>query len=85
MKSAYELAMEKLGGSKHYSEEQKGRLAEIDSIYDARKAEARLGAEDRLKTAEVEAADQIREELVQELKRLDSKKEEDKNRVREEG
>ena len=46
MKSAYELAMERLGGSRSYTNGQKQQMAEIDRKFEARLAEARLRAED---------------------------------------
>jgi hypothetical protein len=83
MKTAAELAMERLGGTKSYTDEQKKQLAEIDSVYEAKKAEARLSADDRLRSAEdAEQQDKIREELAEELARLERKREGEKDKVR---
>ena len=52
MKSAFELAMERLGGNiKQYSNEQKEQLADIGKLYDAKIAQAKFAAADRLKKA----------------------------------
>ena len=43
MKSSYELAMERMGGGdKPLSEEQKAKIAEIDSKYKAKIAERKI-------------------------------------------
>jgi hypothetical protein len=91
MKTAYELAMERLGGTRQYTEEQKRRMAEIDSLYQAKIAEARLRAEDRLKARpdakekDPEAKDdRVREELAGEVARLERKREAEKERIRNE-
>jgi hypothetical protein len=84
IKSAYDLAMERLGGTKDYSEEQKARLAEIDKVYDAKTAEARLGAEARMKEAAGDPGkvDEIQKELAADLGRLEEKREREKDKVR---
>ena len=84
IKSAYELAMERMGGGKEYSEAQKAQLAEIDAFYKARRAELELGAETRLKKAagNAEEEEKIRSELAADLARLEEKKERDKEKVR---
>ena len=49
MKSAFELAMEKLGGPiREYTAEQKQQLAEVDKVYDSKVAQAEFAAKDRL-------------------------------------
>ncbi len=84
MKSAYELAMEKFGTPKEYTDEQKKQLAEIDQKYEAKVAEARLGAEQKLKDAgfDTDKQNEIHEELRRDLSRIEDKKEAEKNDVR---
>ena len=86
MKSAFELAMERLGGSKTYSAGQKQQMAEIDRIYEARKAEARIRAEDLLKKLgddpEGKQDREIRETMARDLAKLDQKREAEKDKVR---
>jgi len=85
MKTAYELAIERLGGAeKKLTQEQKKELAEIDRVYDAKVAEAKIGSESRLKEAsdDPEKEKQVREELAEELARLDRKREDKKDAVR---
>ncbi|OGV62806.1 MAG: hypothetical protein A2498_02660 [Lentisphaerae bacterium RIFOXYC12_FULL_60_16] len=88
MKSAYELAMERLGGSRSYTNGQKQQMAEIDRKYEARLAEARLRAEDhfrKLGPVTAETADQektIRENLARDVTKLEQKREAEKEAVR---
>ena len=84
MKTAYELAMERLGGTKSYSREKKQKLSEIDKVYAARKAEIRLRADEDLAKAadDSENQDRIREEAARELARLAEKHEAEKEKVR---
>jgi len=87
MKSAYEIAMERLGGLRTYSPEQKTRLAEIDRMYDAKRAEIILHLEERLKALsddpEAETkAQALRQDAAMELARIEEKRESDKNRIR---
>ncbi len=86
MKSAYELAMEKLGGSREYTDEQKARLAEIDSRYEAKRAESELAARERLKTAAPGSEDEarVRYELAQDIERLNRKQDAEKQKIRDE-
>ena len=87
MKSSYELAMERLGGSlKQYSDEQKEQLAEVDRKYDAKVAQARLDADARLATAAGDSAkrDQIREDLAVELASCNQRRDRAKQKLREE-
>ncbi len=86
MKSAYELAMERLereqGPSRKLTDEQKAAIGEIESKYQARVAETRLGYESRIAAAEsYEQLNQLRTEMAGELQRLESKFEEDKAAV----
>ena len=87
MKTAYELAMERLGGATQYSGKQKAALADIDARCEAKKAEAKLGADTRLKDAGGDPAkrEEIRAELAAELARLEEKREAAKEEVRRKG
>lgn len=88
MKSAFERAMERFGGElQHYTDEQKEQLAEIDRRYDAKQAEAKLNAEQRLKSAGGDPAEQqrVRDDLRVELASIEERRERDKKQVRESG
>jgi len=87
MKSAYELAMERFGQTLNVlTDEQKRQLAEIDRKYDARVAEARMSADNRLQAfaGDPEKATAVRDELVVELASLREKREREKKQVRDE-
>ncbi|MDA0321114.1 MAG: hypothetical protein O2923_00145 [Verrucomicrobia bacterium] len=84
MKSAYELAMERLGGETQYTDEQKEQLAELDRKFDAKVAELKLRAEQVAKdhpldSAAIEAA---RDQTVHEVARLEEKREAEKDQLR---
>ena len=85
MKSAYEIATEKLGDVKTYTDAQKAALNEISSKYEARRAELSLGGEERIKAAagDILKIDAIRAELSLDLKKLQEKEEREKAEVRE--
>lgn len=94
MKSAYELAMERLAkadpeGAKPLSAEQKARLAEIDSIWKGKIAEREIFLQQRLDSAlsegKYDEAEQIRTQLKSERARLEEEREEEKERVRKNG
>jgi hypothetical protein len=89
MKSAYELAMERLGKSspsRVLTASQKADLAEIDSLYRARLAGEELAFADRIKAATEagnwEETETLRAQLAQERERLEGEKEAKKERVR---
>jgi len=92
MKSAYELAMERLakaeGASKPLSAEQKARLAEIDRIYQGKIAEREIFLKQKLDAAlaeqQFDEADQIRKQISAEKARLEEEREAEKDRVRQE-
>lgn len=92
MKSAYELAMERLDKSgpreKPLSAGQKARLAELDTIYKGKWAERQVFLSEQLEKAlaagEAEAAEQVRVQLAREKARMDEECEEEKERVRRE-
>jgi hypothetical protein len=89
MKSAYELAMERLqkdSPTQVLTEEQRKEIAEIDSLYRARIAERELLLKEQIqketaagKFAEVE---QLQQQLATELRRLQEEREEKKEQVR---
>ena len=91
MKSAYELAMERLAKSdpdarRPLSAEQKKRLAEIDRVYQGKTAEREIFLKQQL-NAELAAqkfaeADKIRKQMAQEKARLEEERDEEKERVR---
>ena len=90
MKSAYELAMERLAKAEPaaapLNAEQKARLAEIDRVYQGKLAEREIFLKQQL--AEVLAArnldeaDKIRKQIASEKTRLEEEREEEKERVR---
>jgi hypothetical protein len=91
MKSAYELAMERLAksdpsASAPLSAEQKGRLAEIDRVYQGKWAEReiflRKQLEEALADQKLEEAEKIKQQLASERARLDEDREAEKERVR---
>ena len=91
MKSAYELAMERLAKSgptpaKPLTAAKKARLAEIDRIYQGKSAEREIFLKKQLNDAlsggEAEAADKIRQQLASEKARLEEERDAEKERVR---
>ena len=88
MKSAYDLAMERMGGDeKPLTAEQKERIADVDAKYKAKIAERRIFLEkaiqDVLAQEKTEEAEELRSQLVQETAKLEAKSEEEKDRIRE--
>jgi hypothetical protein len=89
MKTAYELAMERLSKSAppvKLTEEQKRNLAELDAKYKAKRAEREIFLKDELAKAaakgDFEAMEQIEKQLVSERKSLAAELEEKKEAVR---
>ena len=91
MKSAYELAMERLAKSdptpaKPLTAAKKARLAEIDRVYQGKSAEREIFLKKQLNDAlsggEAEAADKIRQQLASEKARLEEERDAEKERVR---
>lgn len=91
MKSSYELAMERLKKSDPdavapLSEEQKNRLAEIDSLYKAKIAEREVFLSGKLheaeKSGDAVAAEQIRKQVASERIRLEEERDAKKDAVR---
>ncbi len=85
MKSAYEIAMEKLnaasGPLKPLSDEQKERVAEIDNAYDAKIAETKLSFEEKLVSASPDSRQALEEEQTSELARWEEKRAKEKEDV----
>jgi len=90
MKSAYELAMERLAKSdptaKPLTPEQKARLGEIDRIYQGKLAEREIflkkQLEDVLAAGKADEFEKIKTQLANERARIEEEREEEKNRVR---
>jgi hypothetical protein len=90
MKSAYELAMERLAKSEPaaapLTAEQKARLAEIDRVYQGRIAEREIFLKQQLEAAlaaqNLDEADKIRKQIANERSRLEEEREDEKERVR---
>lgn len=82
MKSAFELAMERLGGGmKQYTPEQKEALAEVDREFEAKMAQVKLT--NKPSEGETEEQQKAREEgVASELRRLEEKREERKEALR---
>ena len=82
MKSSFELAMERLGGSaKKLTEAQKKDIAEIESKYKSKIVQLQLSTEDRIKKSP-DDADKIRKQIVSEIASLQEKCESAKNKIR---
>lgn len=85
MKSAYELAMERLekvAPAAQLSAEQKARLSEVDQQIDAEIAGKRVFLEGQLAKAEFHEQDSIRRQLASEIARLEEKREREKGKIR---
>lgn len=90
MKSAYELAMERLAksdpSSKSLTPEQKQRLAEIDRVFQGKIAEREIFLKQQLDAAlakqEFDEADKLRKQIASEKARLEEEREDEKERVR---
>ena len=89
MKSAYELAMERLqkaSPSLSLTEEQKKELAELDSKYQAKIAEKELFLKDQIRKAQTEGKvddiDSLERQLFSEIRRLQEECEAKKEKLR---
>jgi len=89
MKSAYELAMERLqkaSPSLSLTEEQKKKLAEIDSKYRAKIAEKELFLRDQILKAQTEGKaddiDSLEKQLASDVRRLQEECEASKEKMR---
>jgi hypothetical protein len=91
MKSAYELAMERLAkadpqANKPLTPEQKDRLAEIDRVFKGKIAEREIFLKQKLDEAmasgKYEEIEQVKKQIASERARLEEEREEEKERVR---
>ena len=91
MKSAYELAMERLAKSDPQAAPaltpaQKARLAEIDRIYQGRTAEREIFLKQQLEKAmaaqNAEEFDKIKKQMSSERARLEEERESEKEKIR---
>jgi hypothetical protein len=89
MKSAYELAMERLNKStpsRPLSDAQKAEIADLESLYKSRVAQLELSLKDEVAAAEASGdpalADEFRERFRSEKARLESERDAKKERVR---
>jgi hypothetical protein len=90
MKSAYELAMERLAKAEPaaapLTAEKKARLAEIDRVYQGKVAEREIFLKRRLNEAlaagSLDEAEKIRGELAHERARLEEEREDEKESIR---
>ena len=90
MKSAYEIAMERLakqeGEQKKLTDRQKEELAEIDRVYDAKIAEKKVVEEPKIaslrRSGQIEEGNAVSESLTMGIKKLEQKREQKKDEVR---
>ena len=89
MKSAYELAMERLektSPSVALTEDQKKEIAEVDSVYRAKIAEKELFLKDQIRNAQaarkVEEAESLEKQLSSEIRRVQEECEAKKEKLR---
>jgi len=91
MKSAYELAMERLAKSDPsestpLTAEQKSRLADVDRVYKGKLAEREIflkkQLDDALAAQKFEDAEKIKQQLASERARIEEDRDAEKERVR---
>ena len=91
MKSAYELAMERLAksdpeASRPLTPEQKNRLADIDRVYQGKLAEREIflkkQLDDALADGKADEVEKIKQQLVNERARIEEEREEEKEKIR---
>jgi hypothetical protein len=89
MKSAYELAMERLekaSPSLSLTEDQKKEIAEVDSVYRAKIAEQELFLRNQIRTAQtagkLEEVESLEKQLASEIRRLQNECEAKKEKLR---
>lgn len=90
IKSSYELAMERLGktagSERKVTDEQRKRIAEVDSIYKAKIAELEIGMEGKIAAAraagDAEQFEKLQQQLVVERQKLKDDCEAKKEKVR---
>jgi len=86
VKSAYELAMERLdresGPAKKLSDDQKVRIADIEKKYDAKVAELRLDYDAQMQGApSLEDLDKLKTEMAGKLTALEADRDKEKDAV----
>jgi len=93
MKSAYELAMERLAKSdpnkgRPLTAAQKSRLAELDRVYQGKWAEREIFLKKQLDEAfaaqKAEEVEKVQQQLARERTRIEEERDEEKERVRRE-
>jgi hypothetical protein len=88
IKSAYELALERMGGQpgKKLTADQKAQLAELDRVYTAKIAECELDLKPKIAAAQAngdsDAARKLEETMRAEIAKLRNRLEAEKERVR---
>jgi len=89
MKSAYQLAMERLekaAPSISLTEDQKNEIAEVDSVYRAKIAEREVFLKDQIRKAQIagnlEEAQSLEKQLASEMRRLQGACEGKKEKLR---
>jgi hypothetical protein len=89
MKSAYQLAMERLekaAPSISLTENQKNEIAEVDSVYRAKIAEREVFLKDQIRKAQIagnlEEAQSLEKQLASEMRRLQEECEAKKENLR---
>jgi hypothetical protein len=89
MKSAYELAMERLekaSPSVSLTEDQKKEIAAVDSVYRAKIAERELFLKDQIRKAQIagnlEHVQSLEKQLASEIRRLQEESEAKKEKLR---
>jgi hypothetical protein len=89
MKSAYELAMERLSKTSptvKLTEKQKKEMADLDSKYQAKVAEREIGLKDEIAKAaaqsDYEGMQKLEQQLAAERRKLQAELEEKKEKVR---
>lgn len=91
MKSAYELAMERLSksdpqSSRALTPEKRAKLADVDRVFLGRIAERDIFLKQRLEQAlsgtDAEEVDKIRKQIASERSRLEEERESEKDRIR---
>ena len=85
MKSAFELAMERFGGTvQQFTAEQKEQLAEVDRLYEAKIAQARFDAQARQEACQGDPAklSQVQSDLIVEIRSLETRRERKKEELR---
>ncbi len=91
MKSAYELAMERLsksdpGSSQPITPEKRAKLADVDRLYQGKIAEREIFLKQRLEQAlagrDADEVDKVRKQIASEKVRLEEDREAEKDRIR---